>query len=109
MPKISVTLTEIPCAVAAVIAGSPSLVAGILISALRRSTARHSSWADAIVASVSWARSGSTSIETRPSAGFVSCTGARTSQASRTSSVVSSKMTRSVVAPSATSLRTCSS
>ena len=48
-------------------AGRPSLVAGILISTLGRSTAAHSAWAEAMVPSVSLARSGSTSIETRPS------------------------------------------
>ena len=59
--------------------------------------------------SVSCARSGSTSIETRPSAAVSSATDASTSQASRTSSVVSSKITRSASAPSPTSLRTWAS
>ena len=72
MPKIRVTLTEIPWEIAAAIAGVPCVVAGILISAFGRSTARHSSWAEAMVASVSCASAGSTSIDTRPSAGVAS-------------------------------------
>ena len=95
------TLTLMPSAMAAVMAGRPSSVAGILISAFGRSTASHSvlGRGDAC-ASVSWARSGSTSIETRPSTpGRRRTTGARTSQALRTSSVVSSKTPSSTSAP----------
>ena len=98
-----------PSATTAVIAGRPAAVAGILIRAFERSTAAHSAFAEAMVASVSCARSGSTSIETRPSSAVRSATGASTSQALRTSSVVSSKITRSTSWPSATSARTCSS
>ena len=58
MLKISVTLTLMPSAIAAVMAGSPSLVAGILISTLGRSTALHSARAEAMVPSVSLARVG---------------------------------------------------
>ncbi len=64
---MSVTLTLIPSPSASVIAGAPSVVAGILISRLGRSTSDHSSRAAAMVASVSKARSGATSIDTRPS------------------------------------------
>ena len=56
-----------PSASVAVIAGSPAFVAGILISAFGRSTFAQSFFASAEVASVSCARSGETSIETRPS------------------------------------------
>ena len=56
-----------PSASAAVIAGRPALVAGILMCAFGRSTVAHSCLACAIVASVSCARSGETSIDTRPS------------------------------------------
>ena len=65
--KISVTLTLMPSARVAVIAGRPSIVAGILISTLGRSTILASSWAWATVPAVSWARPGSTSMDTRPS------------------------------------------
>ena len=43
MPKMSVTFTEMPAPMVSVIAGSPSAVAGILMSTLGRSTAFHSS------------------------------------------------------------------
>ena len=56
-----------PAPIAAVIASRPSMVAGILIITLGRSTLSHSAWACSIVRSVSWARSGATSIDTRPS------------------------------------------
>ena len=104
-----VTLTLIPSAVTVVIASSPACVAGILIRTFERSTAFHSARAEATVPSVSCARSGSTSMETRPSWAVRSATGASTSQALRTSSVVSSKITRSTGSPAATSERTCSS
>lgn len=61
------TLTLIPSEIAWVIAGSPSTVAGILMNRLGRSTIHHSARASAIVLSVSLARRGSTSMETRPS------------------------------------------
>ena len=47
-----------PAAIVVVIAGAPSVVAGILISTLGRSTASQSSLAEASVASVSWASVG---------------------------------------------------
>ena len=65
--KIRVTLTLMPCAVASVIASRPSIVAGILIITLGRSTFAQSCLACAIVPAASCARPGSTSIETRPS------------------------------------------
>ena len=65
--KISVTLTLIPSAMAAVIAGRPSRVAGILMYMFGRSTSHHSARASATVFSVSCASRGSTSSETRPS------------------------------------------
>ena len=61
------TLTEIPSARTAVMAGRPALVAGILISRFGRSTIFHNSMACAMVLSVSSASRGSTSIDTRPS------------------------------------------
>jgi len=98
-----------PAAVTAVIAGSPSRVAGILMSTFGLSTAAHSAFAEAIVASVSLARVGSTSIETRPSSLVAAATGARMSHALRTSSVVSSKITLSTSAPALTSSATWAS
>ena len=84
--KISVTLTLIPSAMAAVIAGSPSGVAGILMSALGRSTIHHSERASAMVAAVLRASRGSTSRDTRPSwPPVASYTGRSTSQAHRMS------------------------
>ena len=65
--KMRVTLTLIPSARVAVIAGSPSTVAGILMSTLGRSTAACRAWAWSTVAEVSRASRGSTSIETLPS------------------------------------------
>ena len=47
------TLTLIPSASVAVIAGSPSAVAGILMNRFGRSTSHHSCLASAIVVSVS--------------------------------------------------------
>ena len=66
-PKISVTLTLIPSEMAWVIAGSPSTVAGILMSRFGRSTIHHSARASAMVFAVSLASRGSTSSDTRPS------------------------------------------
>jgi hypothetical protein len=109
MPKIRVTLTLIPSAIAAVIAGRPSRVAGILISTFGRSTAAQRACAEAMVASVSLARVGSTSIETRPSDFVDAYTGCMRSHALRTSSVVSSNTTRSTGSPLSTSWATCSS
>jgi len=51
----------------AVIAGSPALVAGILIITFGRSTSANSRLAASIVPCVSWARRGDTSSETKPS------------------------------------------
>ncbi len=65
--KISVTFTLMPSASTAVIAGSPSWVAGILISVFGRSTIHHRALASAMVGAVLRARRGSTSIDTRPS------------------------------------------
>ena len=97
---MSVTLTEIPEPMTSVIAGRPALVAGILMSAFGRSTVFHSSLACAIVAAVSCASSGETSIDTRPSTPPVaSYTGRKTSAASRTSVVVIVKIAVSVSAP----------
>ena len=99
-----------PSPSASVIAGAPSVVAGILTNRFSRSTSFHSSLAEARVASVSKARSGATSMETRPSTPLVaSNTGFRTSQALRTSVVVSANTVWSTSAPSAASLRTWSS
>src|ERR1043166_8121143 len=50
-----------------VTAGRPSAVPGILIIALGRSTARQSRFGSTIVAAVSRARAGETSMDTRPS------------------------------------------
>ena len=61
------TLTLMPSAIAWVIAGSPSRVAGILMNRFGRSTAHQRKRASAMVFSVSLARRGSTSRETRPS------------------------------------------
>ena len=61
------TLTLMPSEIAWVIAGRPSTVAGILMNRLGRSTSHHSARASATVLSVSLARRGSTSIDTRPS------------------------------------------
>src|SRR6266545_4267234 len=66
-PKVRVTLTLMPAASVAVIAGSPALVAGILMNRLGRSTSHHNAFASALVRSVSAAIRGSTSMETRPS------------------------------------------
>ena len=59
---------KIEAAIEARMAGSPSTVAGILIITLGRSTAFHRARACAIDPSVSRARSGDTSMETKPSA-----------------------------------------
>ena len=100
--KIRVTFTLIPSARQAVIAGMLRLVAGILMNRLGRSTSRHSTRAWAMVASVSSASRGSTSIETRPSTPSVaSYTGRSTSQASRTSVAVSSRSASVTPAPRA--------
>jgi len=82
-------LTLIPSARVCVMAGRPSRVAGILMKMFGRSTSAHSSRAWLIVPSVSRARRGSTSIDTRPSTPPVAwCTSLKTSAAARTSSVV---------------------
>ena len=64
---MSVTFTLMPAPMAAVMAPSPSTVAGILIITLGRSTLAQSALASVIVSSVSRAAPGVTSIETRPS------------------------------------------
>ncbi len=99
-----------PSAITAVIAGRPASVAGILISRLGRSTIFHSSMACRIVLSVSCASRGSTSMETRPSTpSETSYCLASTSQASRTSSVVTVRMVASTSAPRSASSATCAS
>ena len=91
-------------------AGAPSVVAGILMNRLGRSTSFHSSFAEANVASVSKARSGATSMDTRPSTPLVaSKTGRMTSQAFRTSVVVIAKTVLSTSDPEVASSRTWSS
>ena len=102
------TLTLIPSAITAVIAGSPASVAGILISTFGRSTILASSWACAMVASVSLASRGSTSMDTRPSTWpEVLNTAVNRSAASRTSSVVTSRTVSSTSAPRAASSLIC--
>ena len=104
------TLTLMPSPITAVIAGSPARVAGILISRLGRSTIFHRSLAWAMVASVSRARPGSTSIETRPSTPWVAAeVAASTSQALRTSSVVRALIASSTEESRAASSAICSS
>ena len=96
------TLTLIPAPITAVIAGRPAFVAGTLIMRFGRSTSAHSSFACAIVPSVSCARRGSTSSDTRPSTPFDSCQiGRKRSHARRTSSDVSVWMMASTSCPSA--------
>ena len=99
--KIRVTLTLIPSLVTCVIAVRPSGVAGIFTNMLSRFTADRRARAMSAVAAASRASRGSTSMETRPSlAALCWYTGERTSQAARTSSVVTVKMAVSVLAPS---------
>ena len=99
-----------PSPITAVMAGRPSWVAGILISRLGRSTIFHRSWAWAMVASVWRASPGSTSIETRPSTPWVAAeVAASTSQASRTSSVVSALIASSTEPSRSASSSICAS
>jgi len=80
--KMSVMLIEIPSAMAARMAGTPSCVAGILTMTFGRSTAFLRRRASASVSSVERARSGETSIDANPSAPCVrSNTGRNTSHA----------------------------
>ncbi len=73
-------------------------------------TVSQSSAASFTVPAVSFASPGETSIETRPSTPSVaSKTGRMTRQASRTSSVVITRVAVSTSAPAAASSRTCSS
>ena len=66
-----------------------------------RPTTSKGCFACSMVFSVSWARRGSTSMETRPSKPLLaSYTGAKRSAAARTSSVVSFSMTASTSLPS---------
>jgi hypothetical protein len=76
-----------PSARLAVIAGSPAIVAGILMNRFGRSTIHHSALASAaVLPPVSIAIRGSTSSDTRPSTPPVaSYTGRSTSQAQRMS------------------------
>ena len=97
--KIRVTLTLMPALTASVIADSPSAVAGILTYRLGRSTVAHSSRAISAVAAGSRLSRGSTSMDTHPSRPAVcSWTGARTSHAARTSSVVTVNTAASTLA-----------
>jgi hypothetical protein len=105
-----VTLTLIPSASTAVMAGSPACVAGILMNRLGRSTSHHSALASATVRAVSWAIRGSTSIETRPSTRSEAAkTGCSTSQAQRTSKAVSDRTASPTSHPRSARSRTCSS
>ncbi len=105
-----VTLTLMPAAMVALIAGNPSRVAGILISTSSRPTRSWRSRACAMVASVSWARPGSTSIETRPSLPFVArYVSAKRSHASRTSVVVSCLIASATSTPCVRRVASCSS
>ena len=91
-------------------AGQPSGVPGILIIRFGWSTVFQRSAASATVASVSWARPGETSIETRPStASVASYTGRITWHASRTSSVVITRTAWSRSVPTEASSRICAS
>ena len=108
--KIRVTLTLMPLAMVAVIAGRPARVAGILIMTFGLPIDVQSRSASAAVASVSFASSGETSMETRPSYPFDSAyTSAKMSAALPTSAVVIAKIASATFLPSATSSRTCSS
>ncbi len=81
-----------PAAIVSSIAGSPSGVAGILMSRLGRSISACRRLASSIVPCVSWARFGSTSSETQPSLPDPwSQTDRRMSQASRMSSRASAR------------------
>ena len=68
MLKIRVTLMLRPSPIIWRMAGTPSGVAGILTSTLGRSMRVCRPRAAAMVPSVSWARAGATSTETKPSA-----------------------------------------
>src|SRR5918912_896187 len=75
------------------IAGTPSSVPGILIIRFGRSTRRQNSRACSSVASVSWARAGSTSSDTKPSPPCCSSQTRRsTSHAERTSVIAISRV-----------------
>ena len=90
--KISVTLTGMPAAIVSSIAGRPAGVAGIFTSRFGRSTSACRRLASAIVASVSFARFGSTSSETQPSLPLPSSQTERSSsQAARMSSRASAR------------------
>ena len=107
---MSVTFTLIPSASVAVIAGRPASVAGILMNRFGRSTSHHSALASATVRSDSWASRGSTSMETRPSTpALASYDGRITSQAHRTSYVVSMRTASSTSTPRTARSRSCQS
>ena len=104
------TLTLIPSASVAVIAGRPASVAGILMKRFGRSTSHHRVLASDWVFSVRCALRGSTSMDTRPStpaeasyAGFI------TSQAQRTSYDVSRRTASSTVTSCAARSFSCAS
>ena len=91
-------------------AGSPALVAGIFTNMFGRSTSHHSARASAIVRSVPCAIRGSTSIDTRPSTpSLASYAGRSTSQAHRTSNVVSARSASPMSTPRRARSRTWSS
>src|SRR4029450_10632440 len=73
MEKIRVTLTLMPSAIEARMAGTPAAVAGILMKTLGRARASNSRRVSRMVVSVSSAMSGGTSKETRPSTPPVRC------------------------------------
>ena len=107
--KIRVTFTLMPSPITVVIAGRPSSVAGILIRTFGRSTVIQRARACSTDGSVSGARRGSTSMETRPSKPSVaSNTGRRMSHASRTSSVVAATTASSRLAPAFARAPICS-
>ena len=99
-----------PAAIASSIAGTPSSVPGILTIRLGRSTRSQKSRACATVFSVSCAKAGSTSSETKPSAPCASSqTGRSTSHASWTSRIaISSNISRADM-PFSASSAICSS
>ena len=89
-----------PSAIMAAIAGRPSLVAGIFTSRFGWLMRPCRSRADAIVPSVSWARAGETSIDTKPSPPSLSSyTPLSTPRAPSTSAITRSQYASSTVAP----------
>jgi hypothetical protein len=107
---MSVTLTLMPSPIIRRMAGRPSIVAGILIITLGRSTRRRSSRAADSVPAVSRAKVGETSTETNPSRPSVAVwSGAKASQAARMSSTTMVQYAGSTPAPAAMRPANCSS